>query len=127
MRLIVVGNRRGWSYLQVKNSLDFVIDLFHLSNKDTVIDLIISGGADGVDSHAEKYAVENNIKFLPVRPDIFLPFEGKNNRYFVRNRKMVEMAKKKDFIIAFNKFKKSGTTNTINYARKLKKNLIIIT
>ena len=51
MKLLIIGSRCIESF-----------DLSDFISKDT--DLIISGGAKGVDSIAEKYADENNISKL---------------------------------------------------------------
>lgn len=111
MKYAVVGNREGFSKEKVFEELDMRI-------KEG--DVIISGGAKGVDSYAEEYAIENNIKFIVYKPDYSLPSP---ERYFKRNLKIIEDC---DSLIAFNKKTISGTINTINSARRLNKSIIII-
>lgn len=113
-RFAVVGNREeGWTYPEIKAKLQKIIIL-----RD---DIIISGGAIGVDTYAEQYADELDHKKIIHKPDKNLPIP---ERFFARNRKIVEDA---DIILAFNKKHHGGTTQTINYAKKLKKKVLIFT
>src|SRR3990167_9093122 len=104
MKVGVVGNREGFGYEQVEEVL-----LLRLQPGDE----IVSGGAIGVDSFAEQFAHKHgyNIK-------VFRPQYPSTRWYFKRNREIAEYC---DKIIAFNKKERSGTTNTINIARKLGK------
>lgn len=102
MRMGVVGNREGFTYAEVKHELD----------KYLLIDTIVTGGAYGVDSHAMRYAKEKGLCLIVYYPDLSL---GSPKCYFKRNRKIVIAS---DMIIAFNKKEYSGTTNTINIAKK---------
>lgn len=111
MKYAVVGNREGFSKDKVFEELDMRI-------KEG--DVIISGGASGVDSYAEEYAIKNNIEFIIYKPDYSIPSP---QRYFKRNLQIVEDC---DSLIAFNKKTRSGTVNTINHARRLNKPIIII-
>lgn len=74
--------------------------------------LIISGGARGVDRLAERYADEHGIEKL-----IFLPqyeLYGKSAP-LIRNRLIVDNA---DLVIAFWDGESSGTSYTIDYAKR---------
>lgn len=110
IKFAVVGNREGFTYEYIKSTLD---DL-----RICKTDIIISGGAEGVDSFAEKYAKEKGCEIRIFNPD---PSKPSPKRYFDRNMRVVVNA---DVIIAFNKKERSGTTNTINYAIKLNKQVI---
>ena len=83
-------------------------------------DLIISGGAKGIDTLAEEYADKNNISKLILRPKY--QKYGKNAP-LVRNREMIELA---DYIIVIWDGKSRGTKYTIDYAKKLEKQITVI-
>lgn len=84
------------------------------------IELIISGGAGGVDSIAEKYADEHRISKLILRPryDIY-----SRAAPIKRNEIMVDIA---DTVLIIWDGISRGTQHTINYAKKKNKKLIII-
>ena len=84
------------------------------------VKLIISGGARGVDSLAEKYADKHKISKLILRPDY--------KRYgkaapLIRNKKMVEIA---DTAIIVWNGKSRGTKYTLECAKNLDKEIILI-
>lgn len=108
MKLLIAGSR---------GITDF--DLAPYIPKDT--DVIISGGANGIDALAEKYADKMKISKLIVRPryDLY----GKSAP-IKRNETMVELA---DTVLIIWDGKSKGTNSTINFAKKLNKNLILIT
>lgn len=109
----VVGNRYGWSYEDVKRELD-KLNIKHL-------DILISGGATGVDSYAQRYAKENGIMFFIAYPN---PNRPVPNKYFERNDIIADLS---NILVAFQKDKKhSGTQYTINKAKKMKKEVIVI-
>ena len=74
---------------------------------------IVSGGAVGVDSCAEKYAKTNNIVLR-----VFLPDYQKFGRAapIVRNKQIVDYA---DTVIAFWDGKSKGTLSVIKYCEKM--------
>lgn len=108
MKILVAGSR-GIKSFDLKK---------HIPN-DT--ELIISGGAAGVDSLAEKYADEHRISKLILRPD-YAKY-GKAAP-IIRNRKMVDLA---DEIIIIWDGKSRGTKQTLDYAKKQAKPLKLIT
>ncbi len=110
----VVGNRKEWSYDFVKTIL--------LELKINKRDTIVSGGAEGVDTHAQRFAKEFGLDIIICYPN---PKEGSPKRYFDRNKEIVDYC---DVIIAFDKKQliKSGTRNTINYAIMKHKKVIIL-
>jgi len=112
----IIGNREGWSPLEVSMKLD--VD--KLVTKD---DIIVSGGAEGVDSYAQLFAKKHGIPILIIYPD---PKKPSPQRFYERNEWIAEIS---DIIIAFNLKNnngKSGTMQTVNYARKLGKKVILI-
>ncbi len=109
----IVGNRFGWTYNRVQEEL--------LGLGITENDIIISGGASGVDTFAQQFAKTKGCTMIIHYPDynISLP-----DRYFIRNKQIAEEC---DVLVAFDKgsSKGSGTLNTINHARKLGKKVIL--
>jgi predicted Rossmann fold nucleotide-binding protein DprA/Smf involved in DNA uptake len=113
MKYGIVGNRKGWSQSKVFDSLDnFSI---------TANDIILSGGAEGVDTLAQEYAKLRGCEMIILYPN---PNIHSPKRYFDRNS---EIAKRCDTLIAFDKGSSSGsgTLNTINSAKKLGKTVVV--
>lgn len=80
---------------------------------------IISGGAKGADSLAERYAAENNIPTEIYKPDWSI---GKHAG-IMRNKTIVDNS---DRVIAFWDGSSKGTLSSINHAKKNGKPTIII-
>lgn len=80
---------------------------------------IISGGARGIDTLAEKFADENGIPKTIIRPEYS---RYKRGAPLKRNEKIVETA---DLIIALWDGKSRGTKYVIDYAKKLEKRVEI--
>lgn len=99
MKVAVVGSR----------SIDNV-DISRYLPPDT--DLIISGGAVGVDTLAEEYADKKGIKKLILYPDYEL--YGKSAP-LIRDKLIVDHA---DLVIAVWDGNSSGTEFTISYAKR---------
>ena len=103
----VVGSREFKNYAQLEKELDKIME---------PDDEIVSGGAIGVDSMAQRYAKDKgyNIK-------IFYPKYWRYGRgaTFQRNELIAEAG---DIVIAFYRkghFQEGGTANTAMWARKL--------
>jgi hypothetical protein len=109
MKVGVIGSRTFNDY-----------DLMVQSLKGLKITLVISGGAIGADSLAERYAKENNIQ-----TKIFLPDWEKHGKRagFLRNTDIVNES---ELIIAFWDKSSKGTKDSIEKAKKLGKKTIII-
>lgn len=88
--------------------------------KQFEFDMIISGGAAGVDTLAYKYAIENGITFVCQPPK---PEDGYPRAYYRRNLRIVEQS---EIIIALPQGRSPGTRHTISLANKLKKQIEII-
>lgn len=114
MNIGIVGNRKGWNYEFVKKNIKEI----GVSKSD----VIITGGATGVDTFAHRYAIDIGAEIHIIHPDIYKPIP---QRYFDRNQEIVSQS---DKIIAFNKDNnpRTGTQNTINHAKKMGKKVIII-
>lgn len=107
MKMMIAGSR---------SIHDFDLSV-HIPN-DT--ELIITGGAQGVDTLAEQYADKHKISKLIIRPryEVY----GKAAP-ILRNQKMVEIA---DVVLVIWDGQSKGTKSTIQYAQKLQKELIVI-
>ena len=90
---------------------DLNLDLY--LDKDT-IGQVVSGGANGVDTLAERWAKRNDISFIAFLPqyDIY----GGKYAPIKRDEDMVNYC---DYIVAFWDGKSSGTKYTIEYAAKM--------
>ena len=108
MKILIAGSRN--------------IDEFDLSPyipKETT--LIISGGAKGIDTIAEKYADEHKISKLILLPQYNL--YGKSAP-IKRNEMMVDIA---DTVIIVWDGKSRGSKSTLQYSKKKNKSIILIT
>lgn len=110
MKVAVIGSRTFNNYALLQNAL----------NNYCIIECIVSGGANGADKLAEKYAKEKGIK-----TEIFYPDYALYNKIapLIRNRKIVECS---DVIIAFWDMKSRGTMHALNYAKSLNKEVKVI-
>lgn len=86
----------------------------------TPITAIVSGGAKGADSLAERYAQENGLEMV-----IYYPDWEKHGRAAgpIRNRLIVDEA---DAVVAFWDGKSRGTKSTIDLTLNKNKQLILV-
>jgi hypothetical protein len=110
MILAVIGSRDFGDYGLLKEKLN------NIEN----IELIVSGGADGADKLAEKYANEYKIPKEIIYPN-WRKYVKKAG--FLRNNTIVE---KSDKVIAFWDRVSKGTEHSIKLAKKYNKLLDII-
>ena len=98
-RVAIVGSRS----IEVDNLSQYV---------PKCITMIVSGGAKGVDSQAEKFAKDNNIPFVK-----FKPHYEKYGKVapIVRNKFIVEIS---NYVIIFWDGKSKGTLSVIKHAIK---------
>jgi predicted Rossmann fold nucleotide-binding protein DprA/Smf involved in DNA uptake len=83
-------------------------------------DLIIAGGASGIDMLAEQYADHNRISKLILRPHYQLYGKAAPIK---RNEIMVDLA---DYVLVIWDGKSRGSQHTIQYAKKKEKALVIV-
>lgn len=104
MKAAVIGSRSFTDYEKLKTILE-----------GYPITEIVSGGAIGADSLAERYATEKGLDLTLFYPDwkAFGPAAGP-----IRNERIVERA---DEVFAFWDMKSKGTLNSIGHAHKQKK------
>jgi hypothetical protein len=107
MKLLIIGSRK---------ITDF--DLSKYVSED--VDLIISGGAKGIDSLAEIYADEHGIKKLIIHPQYNLYGRAAPIR---RNEQMVDVA---DSVLAIWDGCSKGTKYTVDYAEKKNKATVVV-
>lgn len=115
MKVAIVGSRTITDYNMIEN----VVIAFQ-TNEGQITE-IVSGGARGVDTLAEKLANRHNIpiKVFPADWDAY----GKSAGYR-RNRDIVDRA---DVVFAFWDGKSKGTKHSIDLAKEKGKRLEIIT
>ena len=94
-------------------NLDFYLDPDYFGE-------IVTGGAAGVDTIAEKWAKKHNIEWVCYLPQ----YEIYGGKYapLVRNKQMIEYA---DECIAFWDGKSKGTLMTIEYALSLERKVAV--
>ena len=109
MKCAIIGGRDFNDYEKVVEVLSKYNDITE----------IISGGAKGADSLAEKYAQEKNIP-LTIFPANWKKY-GKSAGV-IRNRDIV---KNSDILFSFWDGKSKGTANSIALARKSNKSVVI--
>ncbi|MFC1884652.1 DUF2493 domain-containing protein [Thermodesulfobacteriota bacterium] len=109
MKTAVIGNRDFNDYEKLKQALS-----------QFKISVLVSGGAKGADTLAERYADEHGIEKEIIKPD-YKSF-GKS-AIFIRNREIVEKCER---LIAFWNGKPGGTEYTIKHADKKNKEITII-
>ena len=105
MKVAVIGSR----------SLNVDVSCYIPSEATT----IVTGGAKGIDSLAEKYADEHNLKKIIFKPQYEL---YKKVAPIKRNILIVNEA---DLIVAIWDGKSKGTKFTIDYAKKINKSIRI--
>lgn len=114
IKLAVVGSRSFNDWKKFSEHLD------HWIEKNGKPEIIVSGGAKGADSLAEKYASEKSIPTEIYKPD-YSTYGSKAP--LIRNDKIVEAC---THMLAFPSNQGSGTQYTISKAEKLKKLVEVI-
>ena len=108
-RIAVVGSRQFKNYGQLCNYLDSIFKWG---------DSLVSGGAIGVDSMAQRFAKERGLTIRIIYPD-YAHF-GRGGA-FVRNKEIVEQSDRVVAFYASGNFQQGGTANTVAWAIKLGK------
>ncbi len=116
--LAIVGSRTFSDFSLLERTIN------ELYPTHTDIACIVSGGAYGADTLAERYALKYRIRTIVIKPKwrdnkgVYNPAAG-----FIRNEQIVKSA---DHVVAFWDSKSKGTKNSINHAKRLSKRLDII-
>ena len=108
MKLLVVGSR---------SITDFDLSPYIPDG----VDMIISGGANGIDTAAERYADSHRLSKSIIRPQYGRYGRGAPLK---RNQEMVDMA---DSVLVIWDGKSRGTKFTMDYAQKVGKQMTVIT
>lgn len=106
-RVGVVGSRGFRNYEQIVRELKKILEMDYE---------IVSGGAIGVDSMAQRFAKEYGYNIYIIYPKYHI--YGKSAT-FIRNK---EIVKNSNIVVAFyqkGRFKQGGTANTALWAAKL--------
>lgn len=115
MKIAVVGCRRFQNFTFISDELDKL---------DPPPTMIISGGADGVDSIAYHYARKKGITFV-CHP----PLEDEKEKMgFSRSakRRNLRIAEHCEHLVAFPSGQSKGTWHTVSLAKKLGKPVTVI-
>ena len=107
MKLLVVGSRSIANF-----------DLSPYISSD--VDVVISGGASGIDSLAEQYADLHRLSKYVLRPRYSLYGRAAPLK---RNEEMVDMA---DAVLIIWDGRSRGAQYTLKYARKAKKTVTLV-
>jgi hypothetical protein len=113
IRLGIVGSRTFTNYALLESTI------LHFMKNNNVIQ-IITGGAKGADTLAEKFATENNIQCIVFKPDWKKSWKRAG---FMRNTTIVENS---DYVIAFWDGRSTGTLDTLTKCEKLNVEALII-
>ena len=114
MNIAIVGGRDFSDYTLLKESLLAYISIYR------VPDNIVSGGAKGADTLAAQFATEMGIPLLVFKPDYQKYGRGAT---LVCNTQIIENA---NVVFAFWDGESKGTKDSITKAKKLQKELYII-
>src|ERR1700690_1175146 len=105
IRVAVVGSREFTNYRLVEKTVDEILE-----KRGWTDVTIVSGGARGVDTLAELYAIRRNLSMKIYEADWSI---GKQAGY-LRNKIIVDNS---DIVIAFHYQGSKGTQHTIDIAR----------
>lgn len=111
--ILVCGSRTWRNYSKLESVLD---NIRTRQSAETTVELL-SGGAAGADTMAERYAAEHSLPMNVDRPR----WEAFGKRAgLMRNKQMVD--KNPDLVVAFyaSKERSSGTAHTVRLARAKK-------
>lgn len=113
MKIAVIGSRDFDDYGVLEAFLDGL-------RPAVGIEVIVSGGAKGADSLAERYARDRDIPMEVHRPD-WKTFG--RSAAFIRNRSIVDCS---DMVVAFWDGKSLGTQNAVDYAKRKGKKVHVV-
>ena len=114
MNIAIIGSRNFTDFELLSSTI-----LSYISERKVNINAVVSGGAKGADTLAEKFALENHLEITVFKPD-WKKF-GKRAG-FLRNTNIIENA---DLVFAFWDGKSKGTKDSIEKAEKLNKKVIL--
>lgn len=122
MRIAVIGSR-NFTTSQNGELMNSVLNEFNDQlrlNNDKIVE-VITGGAKGADTFAERWALDNNVQLTIYRPDYAR--YGRNGAPMERNKQIVDSC---DFCIAFWDGSSRGTKFVIDHCIQRSKRLKIV-
>jgi hypothetical protein len=117
-KLAIVGSRSFNNSELAEQLIHQIIDKHHLKLSDIII---VSGGAKGADKIAEDFATKHSLETIIFKPD-WVRY-GKSAG-MIRNKDIISNA---DIVIAFWDGSSKGTKNSIDHAKKMSKQLYVLT
>lgn len=114
MNIAIIGSRNFTDFELLSSTI-----LSYLSENELTATSVVSGGAKGADTLAEKFALENHLKITVFKPD-WKQF-GKRAG-FIRNTLIIENS---DIVFAFWDGISNGTKDSIDKAEKLGKEVVV--
>lgn len=111
-KVAIIGSRDFKNKNMIENTLQSFL-------RENDIRCIISGGAKGADTMGVQWANRNNIPTIVFYPD----FKKRKRAYHFRNRQIV---KECDVLIAFWNGSSTGTKYTIDFARAMEREVIVV-
>ena len=127
IKIGIVGSRAYTHRNKVKELI------FEIKTKyGNEVEIVSGGQKDGADGYAKKFALEFNMKYVEFPPSHYswnmhckLPATKYNKPYYVSNyfKRNKQIAEYSDIIVAFipDGVESRGTMNTVEYAKKGKK------
>lgn len=120
--IAICGSRTITDYNLIHRAISEAVWMGITTPTHLVTYQIVSGGAKGVDTLAMKYASDNKLNLIEIKPDY--------NTYtwniapLMRNVKIAETA---DVLIAIHDGKSTGTLHMISCMKKLNKGVHVLT
>jgi YspA, cpYpsA-related SLOG family len=116
-KLAIIGSRTFSDYTKLTNDLNNALFEWGLSISD--ISRVISGGAKGADSLAERFALDNNIEITIYRPD------WKKHGKIAGLMRNTDIINDSDYVIAFPSKNGRGTQDSIRKCKSPNKLKVI--
>lgn len=114
MKLGIVGSRNpGVSYQEWENLLLAKID-------PSKVEMVISGGAKGVDTYAKIFAGRHHIPYMEFAPQYAV--YGK----YATLRRNTQIVKEATTVVAFPTTDSRGTLHSIREAERMRRKLIVV-
>lgn len=112
MKIAIVGSRTFNDYTKLKNFIDTTLEQLEMTEE---VDCVVSGGAKGADSLAEKYAEEYDLRTL------IFPADWKKYGKSAGFRRNVDIIKNCDICFAFWDGQSHGTRHDIDLCAEYSK------
>lgn len=123
MRLAIVGYRYFYDY---KTFSDHVLEWLKVHGGEGVegVEEIVSGGCEGTDTMAERFARENHFPMAVFRPD-WEKWPASRYKWKAFTERDKEIAAYCTHMVAFPSDRGKGTQLTIKFARELDKSVYV--